>query len=124
MEKDLLELILPEGMLSHFDIDRVQTGVNPGPGHPLLRGYMKIHLSQKNVLPAGYSPDEYESKGFTDPKSVSDFPIRGKAVHLIIRKRRWRSKLDKNKVIQTDFSLLADETRMTAELAAFLKGTG
>lgn len=124
MGNELLEWILPQGMLTHFDIDRVEQGLNPGPGHPLLRGYMRIHLSQKNVLPPGYPPEEYESKGFTEPHSVADFPIRGKAVHLVIRRRRWRSRLDKNKVIQTDFSFLADGTRMTAELAAFLKGTG
>jgi len=40
--------------------------------------YWLIDFYEKNELPNGYSVEEYESKGFTEPCVVQDFPIRGK----------------------------------------------
>ena len=71
-------------------------------------------------MPNGYSPLEYESKGFTDSKLVQDFPIRGKGVYLRIKKRRWRHKKS-GKTIQRDFSFIADGSKFTLELSDFLK---
>jgi transposase len=82
-----------------------------------------IHLEEKNVLPQGYTNDDYESKGFHLPKTIQDFPIRGKAVYLIIKRRRWRHK-EHGKIIQSDYSFIADGSKLTEELSAFLKGTG
>ena len=76
------------------------------------------------MLPKGYNIDEYESKGFYEPKIIQDFPIRGKAVYLSIKRRRWRHKINKNEVIHTDYSFIADSSKITLELSDFLKDTG
>lgn len=107
--------------MEHFEVEKVEESVRPGTEHEMLRKVLTIHLVQKNILPAEYSSQEYESKGFTDAQSVVDFPIRGRRVYLSIKRRRWRHKQDKNKVVYSNFSFLADSTRMTQELAAFLK---
>ena len=44
--------------------------------------YWLIDFEEKNDLPNGYSPSEYESKGFMGSKLVQDFPIRGKGVRI------------------------------------------
>lgn len=82
--------------------------------------YWLIDFDEKNILPVGYSTSEYESKGFTEPSLVQDFPIRGKGVYLRIRKRRWRHK-QTGVIIQRDFSFIADGSKFTMELSDFLK---
>ena len=82
--------------------------------------YWLIDFEEKNEIPNGYSSSEYESKGFTGPCIVQDFPLRGKAVYLRIRKRRWRHK-QTGAIIQRDFSFIADGSKFTSELSDFLK---
>ncbi|MDV7396437.1 hypothetical protein RZS08_33895 [Arthrospira platensis SPKY1] len=42
------------------------------------------------MLPEGADPAEWESKGFGGPRTIVDFPIRGRNVSLVMRRRRWR----------------------------------
>ena len=62
-------------------------------------------FEEKNTLPDGYSKEEYESKGFFN-KRVQDFPLRGKAVFLKVRRRRWRHK-ETGEELTRDFTFLA-----------------
>ena len=79
-----------------------------------------IEFEEKNELPNGYSTSEYESKGFVGSKLLQDFPLRGKAVYLRVKKRRWRHK-QTGAVIKRDFSFIADGSKFTQELSDFLK---
>ena len=54
---------------------------------------------------------------------MQDFPIRGKAVYLLIRKRRWRHKTTK-KEISNDYSFVSKGAKLTEDISDFLKGTG
>ncbi|MDT0688148.1 ISAon1 family transposase N-terminal region protein, partial [Autumnicola psychrophila] len=58
--------------------------------------------------------------GFHKEITIQDFPVRGKKVFLHIKRRRWLNKQSKQ-VIQRDWNLVAQGTRMTVEFAAFLK---
>jgi len=58
-----------------------------------------------------------------ESKLVQDFPLRGRAVYLRIKKRRWRHKTT-GKVIKRDFSFIADGSKFTQELSDFLKEAG
>lgn len=60
----------------------------------------------------------YESKGFT-VAVLQDFSIRSKAVFLWIKRRRWRLKSDKVKILRYDFSFIAVSSGFTQELSAF-----
>ncbi|MGI6321335.1 MAG: ISAon1 family transposase N-terminal region protein [Bacteroidales bacterium] len=79
---------------------------------------------KKNILPSNYDSSEYESKGFCKRTFIQDFPIRGKAVYLGIRRRRWRHKTHKNEEIRSDYSFISEGSKITVELSDFLKGTG
>lgn len=83
--------------------------------------YWLIDFEEKNELPNGYDPSEYESKGFMESKIIQDFPLRGKGVYLRIKKRRWRHK-QTGAIIKRDFSFIAEGAKFTEELSAFLKG--
>ena len=83
-----------------------------------------IELEEKNQLPQSYNQDSYQSKGFYPSKTIQDFPIRGKALYLNIKRRRWRSKDGLSPDIKGDYSFIAEGSKITKELSDFLKGTG
>ena len=89
----------------------------------LKQEYWIIDFEEKNDLPTGYSSIDYESKGFIGSKLIQDFPLRGKAVYLRVKKRRWRHK-DTGEIIKRDFSFIADGSKFTKELSDFLKDAG
>jgi hypothetical protein len=116
--KNLLSLFLPQGLLEHFDIEKVEQGKENNDLE-----FIHIHMIEKNTVPVGYDPGEYESKGFHRVRKLVDFPIRDKMVYLSIKRRRWRHRTDHNRTISNDYSHIADGYKVTAELAAFLKET-
>jgi len=115
----LTDLFLPKNFLLHFIITDIQALCEVR----LKREIFHIYLEEKNELPKNYSKELYESKGFYKSKIIQDFPIRGKAVYLVIKRRRWRKK-DTKKEIKSDYSFIAVGSKLTEELANFLKGTG
>ena len=120
MNNEMIEFILPNGILEYFTITNVEE-------KPDKRGKdldIHIELEEKNVIPVGYDSNQYESKGFYATKTIQDFPIRGKAVYLAIKRRRWRNKKNKNEVIHNDYTLFAEGSKLTQELSDFLKSTG
>ena len=85
--------------------------------------YFVIEFEERNELPDGYSANDYESKGFMESKLIQDFPLRGKAVFLRVKKRRWRHKAT-GAIIKRDFSFMAEGSKFTQELSDFLKDAG
>ncbi len=83
--------------------------------------YWEIDFEEVNSLPKGYSSKDYESKGFLESKLIQDFPLRGRAVFLRIKVRRWRHK-ETGEIIKRDFTFIADGSKFTKELSDFLKG--
>ena len=119
MDTDIISYFLPQGLLEHFSITSVfelcfVKGKQP---------YFEIGLEENNKIHKAVEPSLYESKGFTEI-TLQDFPIRGKAVFLKIRRRRWRLKDNPNIIIRNDFSFVAEGSGFTQELSDFLKGTG
>ena len=74
------------------------------------------------IASADYINDpNIESKGFLAPVTVRDFPIRDKAVDLIVRRRRWKD-LRTGKCFTAPYDDVKEEgTRYSKEFAAFLK---
>lgn len=118
IDKQALQYVFPGELLDHFDIESAQVNLDK----PTQEEYLEVVFTEKNVLPEGYSQKDYESKGFFT-KVVQDFPLRGRAVFLKVRRRRWRHK-QTGEQITRDFSFLAQGSKFTAELAAFLKERG
>ncbi len=116
----LLSNFLPAGLLEHFVITDFKEAVR----REEKQTSFFIYLEEKNELPDGYDASLYESKGFYGEKTVQDFPIRGKALYLVVKRRRWRLKSDPNIIIQGDNSFIPDGVKLTQEVADFLKGTG
>ncbi len=115
----LLHHLFPSELMDYFTITDFQTLCNV----EAKQEYLVIEFEEKNDVPIGYSSVDYESKGFMESKLIQDFPLRGKAVFLRIKKRRWRHK-QTGAVIKRDFSFIADGSKFTRELSDFLKDAG
>lgn len=120
MNYSILPSLLPSGLLDHFDVVDFRELGNP----ETKKDCFYIYLDEKNILSQGFTASDFESKGFYERTIIQDFPIRGKAVYLCIKRRRWRNKNDKSIVIKSDYSFIADGSKLTVELSDFLKGTG
>lgn len=120
MDFSIFSLFLPQGLLSHFDIvDFKELG-----DLQTKKDCFYIYLDAKNILAKDSDNNEFESKGFYERTLIQDFPIRGKAVYLCIRRRRWRNKIDKSIEVKSDYSFIAEGSKLTVELSDFLKDTG
>lgn len=69
--------------MTHFDI--TDTGIKQGKHSE----YLEVEFTERNVLPEGYSREDYECKDFKE-KTIQDFPICSHAAFLKLRHRRWR----------------------------------
>ncbi len=116
IDKNLIQQLFPEELTIHFDISTYEILCSL----ETKEEYWLITFEEKNILPDGYLPAEYEFKDFVKSKMIQDFPLRGKAVYLQIVKRRWRHKTSK-KTIKRDYSFIADGSKFTQELSDFLK---
>lgn len=104
------ELLLPVGVLDYFKVIFVEkSGLQ-----------ITTHLEELNICPEEYKGHTPESKGFYPSISVRDFPLRGKAVILQVKRRRWTDHTTGN-IVWRDWNLVARGTRLTQEFVSFLK---
>ena len=107
---DLLKFVLPELLVTHFDLAANTTKDK----------VLHLYFEEKIDIPEEFSSRMIISHGFHKEITIQDFPLRGKTVYLHIKRRRWLDKTSKA-VVQRDWDLVAQGTRMTVEFAAFLK---
>ncbi len=119
IDHKLLHQFFPSELMDYFTVTNFQTLCSVS----IKEEYWLIDFEEKNDIPNGHSASEYESKGFMESKLIQDFPLRGKAVYLRIKKRRWRHK-QTGAIIKRDFSFIADGSKFTSELSDFLKDAG
>ena len=110
MDTSAWAILLPEGMLDYFEVTTVEK----------TNDQYIISLEEKNLQPGEFAGLRLKSKGFFEEITVKDFPIRGRACYLKVKRRRWVSE-DLSKAVSRDWELIAKGTRMTKEFAAFLK---
>ena len=105
------ELLLPEGILDYFTvrhIDKTSTTIT------ICLDELDLREEERN--------GHFQSKGFYPPSHIHDFPLRGKQLILQVRRRRWQN-MDTGEPYMRNWDVIAQGTRLTAEFAAFLKGT-
>ena len=109
MNLDLASYLLPEG-INYFDIIE----------HRSANDKIHFYLEEKNILPEKHQSKLAHSKGCSPEITIEDFPLRGKSVLLHIKRRRW-TLVDTGQIVKRDWNLIAKGTRITSEIASFLK---
>lgn len=107
---ELLKLILPEFLVEHFDLV----------GSHKDAEIMHLYFEERNIIPIKDIKRIIIAHGFHKSITIQDFPLRGNTVYLHIKRRRWLDK-ERQEIIQRDWALVAQGTRMTSDFAAFLK---
>jgi hypothetical protein len=111
MEKDsILKYFLPVEFIEYFDLVDIHKRGNQ----------LVIQLDEKNVPPPEHRDKDLESKGFSSPVYLHDFPIRDQQVLLHVRRRKWRDKLT-GKTYTRVWEIKHEGTSYTKEFASFLK---
>jgi len=106
----LFSLVLPVGLLNHFDII----------SHTISPDKVDLYLEEKSYAPADVSSIDVVSHGFTRERIIQDFPFRDKSLYLHIKRRRYLNK-QTGKTISRDLTIAFEGTHLSAEFADFLK---
>lgn len=108
--KDIIPHVLPKEFIEYFSLQDIQKSDNQ----------LIICLDENNVQPPEHLEKDLESKGFSSPIYLYDFPIRDHQVLLKVRRRKWRDKKTGETYSRT-WDLKQEGTSYTKEFAAFLK---
>lgn len=108
----LLRAILPDVLIDNFNVAKFEKSD--------LR--FDIWLDEKKVqLREDRHNHSVISHGFGEYRVIQDFPLRGRATYLHVRKRKWLDK-DTGEIFSYEWDLSEfDETNLNAEFVAFLK---
>lgn len=109
--EQFLSYALPPEIVERFDIVAVDASA---------RHQITVTLVERN-LPPDVPGARIESKGFTPIHTISDFPLRDRAVTLAISRRRWRN-ANTGEDVEVPITLTAPGTSYTREFGSFLKG--
>ncbi len=101
--------VLPSWVVAHFEVVSVK----------MVSDKLEISLDELNDPPDD-AVEKLESKGFLPAVYLEDFPLRGKAVLLKVRRRKWKG-LSTGKTITRNWKLAVQGTSYTEEFALFLK---
>lgn len=111
-QNELLKIFLPEWLFDYFDLSKIETSESS----------IDFYLDEKKIIPENLSENKIRSNGFTGYTRIQDFPIKGKAVYLHIRKREWID-CENNKIHTAKYDINFKGTQLTKEFVAFLKST-
>jgi len=106
----LVKLLLPEEIFNYFDVTQIFQDDT----------VIRLYLEELNLPPGEYQCDKLISKGFLPESTIQDFPVRGKAFYLIVKRRKWLNETT-GEIVTRNWDLVSEGTRMTKEFAAFLK---
>lgn len=111
-ELRILRALLPSVLVDYFEL----TNIEETPTRYDLWLEEKAMLSKEDRRNSSIV-----SNGFSDYRTIQDFPIRGRATYLHLRKRKWLDK-DTGEIFSYDYDVAQEGTRLTEEFVSFLKG--
>ena len=108
--EEILRLFLPGWLFDYFELEKYT--------QDSFR--IDVYLGEKKIIPD--SKGKFISHGFTDYSIIQDFPVKGKAVYLPLRRRKWLHQ-DTGEITSRKFDIAHDGTRLTKEFVSFLKAS-
>ncbi len=110
---ELLKMFLPEGIFEYFEYEKAESGENG----------IKVTLMEHSWVPE--LPEEHKgkrvtSKGFKN-FLVEDFPVRGKKVQLLLKRRVWKIEGVKE-LLKRKIPIVFPGTKLENNFGIFLKG--
>lgn len=119
----VVALLLPDGVLDHFEIVKLDEDDAPASADGSYTPYKRkvhLYLDERDER----TPEELMAlrpNGFTEYTTVTDYPVRNRLLTLHMRRRRYIGPEDKNTILCI-YPLKAKGTSISPEFAHFLKG--
>ena len=108
----LLRAILPDVLIDNFEVDHFEKPT-PVSTSGLTRKNVQMREDKNNTSVIAY--------GFGEYHTIQDFPIRGRATYLHVRKRKWLDK-ESGEIFSYDWDVSEfDGTRLNAEFVWLFK---
>ena len=108
----LLRCIFPDVLADYFDVVDIQESVSQ----------FDFWLDERNFMEkSDHKLGTVSSYGFTSERVIQDFPFRGKAVYLHVRRRKWRDSSNGEIFTYSYDDLTAEGSRLFPEFVSFLK---
>ena len=119
-EKNVLSLLLPEGILEWFEVTEIEEKSNDkAKGDIEKHLYPKVlHVYLDERLTEEASEKGLKPNGYTEATTVNDYPVRNRKLMLHVRRRRYLDREGKN-VLLNRYKASEDGTRMTVEYGIF-----
>ena len=108
----LLRCIFPDVLADYFDVVDIQESVTQ----------FDFWLDERNFMEkSDHTLGTVSSYGFTSERVIQDFPLRGKAVYLHVRRRKWRDSFSGEIFTYSYNDLTAEGSKLSPEFVSFLK---
>lgn len=111
--------LLPKDILKYFDVTNVEEE-HMGKRDETGQEVVILHVYLDELDNRGNVWHDLQPNGFTESRSVTDFPVRDHKVILHIRRRRWKDSEGHNVVLDI-YDLVASGTSYSKEFADVLK---
>ncbi|MBU1796922.1 MAG: hypothetical protein KKF21_00900 [Bacteroidetes bacterium] len=116
MEKDLIgrlvSLLAPGQISENFEIVRIEE----------TEKKIIIYFDEKEELvPDVLTGKDVVLNGYLNPVELQTFPLKDKAVYLLVRRRRWKERGEKEESFSNDYDLYRKGMKTTNEFGIFLK---
>lgn len=109
---EIMRAIFPDVLADYFEIVDIQESDMS----------IDIFMDEIEFLErADYKKGTVRSYGFTEAKVIQDFPIRGKASYLHVRRRRWMDHATGEIFSYSYDDLTAEGSKLSPEFVDFLK---
>ena len=106
----LLRCIFPDVLADYFDVVDIQESVSQ----------FDFWLDERNFMEkSDHKLGTVSSYGFTSERVIQDFPLRGKAVYLHVRRRKWRDSSNGEIFTYSYDDLTAEGSRLSPEFVSF-----
>jgi hypothetical protein len=112
LEKEIYELIFPQGTFDHFTLVSGKSDEETA--------YITLEEKDNPPLTKKHAGKKITGKKFHEI-TITDFPLRGKRTALTFRRRYWKVEGQKE-YLKRDIKLTFPGTQLETEFAAFLKG--
>lgn len=108
----VLSFFLPKVMCEYFEVVRMDDNAS--------EERLDICFDERKVLPPELDARYYIAYGFTDYTEIQDFPIKGKAVWLHLRRRKWLNTSTRS-ITTRKWDFAFEGTSLSKDFALFLK---
>ena len=118
--EDFLHYFLPEGLLDYFEQVMAEDKEHQVKKDEIYKRDLHLYFDERD----NRTPElqHLRPNGFTEERTIRDFPARNRKLVLHIRRRRWLDEQGKN-VILNVCELAVNGTKFSDEFAEFLKKT-